>query len=582
MSWNALKIKALLEELRRYGGDTTDVEMKLGQGGVPSLGESFSAFGNMPDGGVIVVGVEEPGFVVRGVKEPAEMIQGIGSQARATSLNPPVTTQFDVIEVDGKDLVICEVAGLPLPDRPCLFEGVAYLRQADGDYRMSDVELQMVEDRKRQAALGGAGWLSPDSQSVPGTSLADLDDEIVDTVLTNFRASSRRNRELSDDDLLYNLGILGSSGAITVAGIYVLGKFPQRFVPSWGAVAAVQLEGKGGGRTRDLQHLEGPVPEMFSQLMEWADRNVVKDVVYRADGNAVDVSNLPAAAMRELFANALVHRDLSTLSRGASVNARLKRHQLVVTNPGGLVGITTDQLGDQNAQRPVNEHVYRLCQHYRFNDGSRLIEGEGGGIKWVRRELNAADLQPPRFYDKGVSFTAIISEESLLEAEDLAWLTEVDPEGTLTRVQRNIVVAMRHGKQWSNSEVRDAFGVDLVEARLDLQTLVSRGLAETDGAGRSTIYHLAEHTEETKAAKTISVPETPTRDRSVEVDETHNADGLLSALVPGESLTVREFRRATGLSERQVRYALDRLEDSGRLCRSPGRPARWKLSSTTE
>lgn len=281
----------------------------------------------------------------------------------------------------------------------------------------------------------------------------------------------------------------------------------------------------------------------------------------------------------------IVHRDLSTLSRGASVNVRLKNGQLIVTNPGGLVGITTDQLGDQNARRPVNEHVYRLCQHYRFKDGTRLIEGEGGGIKWVRRELKAADLRPPRFYDKGVSFTAVISEESLLETEDLAWLAGVDPEGELTRAQRNILVEMRMGREWSNSEVRDAFGIDSVEARTELQTLVARGLADMDGTGRATVYRLADKSGDTERRE---YPGGPGAGECLQLDTgrsgghraengTLQAGVLLGALEADGAMSVRHLQDVTNLSERQVRYALDRLEAAGRVKRGQGKPARWSL-----
>ncbi|MDR1264575.1 MAG: hypothetical protein LBK42_03155 [Propionibacteriaceae bacterium] len=46
MSWSAGEIAALLQNLRRRGGDSTLVEVKTAAGGPPRLAESLCAFGN--------------------------------------------------------------------------------------------------------------------------------------------------------------------------------------------------------------------------------------------------------------------------------------------------------------------------------------------------------------------------------------------------------------------------------------------------------------------------------------------------------------------------------------------------------
>jgi ATP-dependent DNA helicase RecG len=55
MSWSSEELVALLESLRERGADSTLVEAKLAAGGVPSLAQTLCAFGNMPDGGVILL-----------------------------------------------------------------------------------------------------------------------------------------------------------------------------------------------------------------------------------------------------------------------------------------------------------------------------------------------------------------------------------------------------------------------------------------------------------------------------------------------------------------------------------------------
>lgn len=58
--------------MRTHRGDFTSVEVKRGAGGVPDLAATLCAFGNMPDGGTIIVGLDEnSGFAVTGVADAA-------------------------------------------------------------------------------------------------------------------------------------------------------------------------------------------------------------------------------------------------------------------------------------------------------------------------------------------------------------------------------------------------------------------------------------------------------------------------------------------------------------------------------
>lgn len=59
VTWNAALLNDLILELRARRGDTASVEVKAAAEGCPHLGETLSAFGNMPDGGTIILGVDE-------------------------------------------------------------------------------------------------------------------------------------------------------------------------------------------------------------------------------------------------------------------------------------------------------------------------------------------------------------------------------------------------------------------------------------------------------------------------------------------------------------------------------------------
>lgn len=485
MALAADEFRDLLEELRAHGGDTTDVEVKLGLGGCPQLGETLCAFGNMPTGGLIIVGLDEDNdFEPVGVREPAIIEAGIASQAR-TAVTPPVQVEFNRVVIDGATVVVARVNPVPPSQRPCRHHGSAYLRQADGDYIMSDPEVQQLlalRDRPRF-----------DAAPVPGSQPTDLDAALVRDYVAAVRSSTRRLADASDESVLRHKGVITPLGnELTVAGLYALGAYPQQFAPSLSVTAAVQLDPRSGERTRDLVHLDGPVPSLLEDAMAWVKRNTRATIRYSRDGHARDHDEIPAVAARELIANALVHRDLSPHTQGKRVELRLTNDLLVISNPGGLWGINRAQLGQPAGKSAVNEFLYEICKLVRTPTGGRVIEGEGGGIRDVQRAMSAANLRPPRFIDKGVSFTVLVPRHSLISERDVRWLADLDRSDTLSETQRRILVAMRHGEKWTNSMVRSEFApMDSLVARAELQGLVNLGLAAAHGERGQTTYRLA-------------------------------------------------------------------------------------------
>jgi ATP-dependent DNA helicase RecG len=120
---------------------------------------------------------------VFGVANVANIEAGVSSQARL-GVVPPVPVEFDTVEVEGKQVVIVTVLGLPSVDRPCQAHGRAYLKQSDGDYVMSEQEtaqLVALQDSPRY-----------DAAVVEGASESDLDGDLVRQFRESARSSSRR------------------------------------------------------------------------------------------------------------------------------------------------------------------------------------------------------------------------------------------------------------------------------------------------------------------------------------------------------------------------------------------------------
>lgn len=565
MRWSTSSLQELVGELRSRRGDTTTVEVKAAAGGCPKLGETLCAFANMPDGGTIILGLDESaGFKPVGLDNLAELERGVAAQAR-TAVLPPVRCDFQTFEVDGSSVLVVEVEGLPLQDRPARHGGQAFLRQSDGDYAMSPQELAQLELLKTQAIRP----TNPDRQPVSGTSTADLDPEMLRTFITSAREGSRRLRTVSEDELLRFTGVVASSGELTLTGLYALGRYPQAYSPSLSITAAVPLPAGSGARTRDLAHLDGPLPDLLDQAMEWVRRNTRTDMGYDERGHGVDVTELPMRAVREIVANALVHRNLDSITNSKRVEIRLFDDKLVITSPGGLWGVSERQLGRPGGKSAVNPQLYDVCKLVRIADGSRVIEGEGGGIREAVQSLYAAGLRAPTFVDSGVQFTVLIWRHTLLSDDDLAWLGGIAPDIALSSEQRAILASMRHGQTWTNSHVRTEFApIDSVQARRMLQQLVDLGLARASGTRGNTTYLLAKRFSQTKhdlprvqeIGEPQSKPEASAHEELV-AGLTRHAGALWQAL--DEPRSSNELTELTGLNSGQVRFAISKLIEAG-------------------
>lgn len=578
------EIQSLITELRARGSDRNEVEVKRAEAGTPRLAETLCAFGNMPSGGLIILGLDEAaGFSATGLTSLGAVEAAIAAQAR-NAVSPPVHVTFEAAEIDGATILLVRVFGLPTSAKPCTTGGKAYVRQSDGDYPMSEQEVaQLLAARDRPRF---------DRQVIDGAGVNDLDPDLLRQFLAAARASSRRLSSQTDLEILRSKGAVESNGdRLTVAGLYALAGYPQRFAPSLSITAAVA--GRGSERVRDLVHLDGPLAELLDQAMEWVSRNTRTTIRFGSDGHGRDEPEIPMVAVRELIANALVHRDLSPHTQTKRVEIRLKDDMLVITNPGGLWGISREQLGKPGGKSAVNEFLYEICKLTRTAGGARVIEGEGGGIREVETALKAAGMSQPKFIDSGVMFTALVPRHALLPAADLAWLSEnVDSEG-FTDVQRSILISMRHGGVWTNGRVRDEFApTDSRDARAALQGLVNARFATQDGERGQATYSIRP-----EFAASVSASDTPTvvlrpsgrqdaspprQDAVSEVGDeqparsgTKNGAMILDALAGGPQ-TKADLVDRTGLTPGQVSYALKVLVSAKRVVMVGG----WGKRST--
>lgn len=568
MIQNQGDLDAALLRMKAEGTDLWAIEVKRTAGGVPDVKDTLSAFANMPDGGTIIFGLDEArGFAPSLGVPAADIRKKVASWAR-NGIYPPVDVRLHDLEVSGSPVVIANVAPLASGLKPARVgpHGPAYSRFDEGDYPLSEAEVQQILARRERPR--------EDIKPVLGTSIDDLDAELLHEFLQRVRKSSIRLDSLDDTAVLRARRVIADDGqSLTKAGIYALGFYPQTHFPQL-RITAIRQSADPGVRNADRREFDGPIPALLSDAVEWVMRNVRQAVRERADGHLRNESELPALAVRELIANALVHRDLTDHASSRSVVLHLDHTRLRIQSPGGLWGIALRELGTPGGKSAVNEHLYDICQLLATRDGNRVIEGEGGGIAAARHTLSEAGLKPPVLHAAEVRFVAEIPRESLLDSDDLAWLRDVAAHEYLTPVQSALAAAMRHGRVWTNQAVREEFGIDAASARKDLQRLVQANIAITDGERGSTKYYLNSHDQVGTSSgriptifDAIADMEDPRRgsdtSRTASLPQgERNRQAIMNALSTAPR-TARDLSNLLDLTPRQVSYALRLLIDRG-------------------
>jgi len=466
-----MDVNRLVMMLRSEGSDTAGVEAKRASGGLPEgLAALLSAFANRPGGGIIVFGLDESaGFVPTGVYDAKALKQGVADIARK-ALEPPVTVSLETVVYAGADLVVAEVAEAAATLKPVVVRrtGKAYLRQYDATVALSDQEVAAFIANRGQPAF--------DVTSVPAAS-EDLDPGALAAFVAEQRTMAAVFSTWPDERILRHARVLAGDGTVTAAGLLVFGVYPQGILPGSGIQASCWSgpAKKASSTLIDSRALVGPVPELLEQALAFVARNAATAIEARGDGHLYNRPAYPGVAVRELVANALVHRDLGPYAGGAPVSLILEPGQLIISNPGGLFGLTVDSLGRTDSHLR-NPHLAQLLLTVRSRDGLRVIERLGSGIPRAISALEEAGMSPPVFQDTGLRFTARLIAGRVPAAPPTRREPGVNDERVLASLAQG---------QSTIRAIRDATGLTDRQVRYCLNQLVESGRV-TAGRGAHT------------------------------------------------------------------------------------------------
>lgn len=325
------------------------------------LAKDLVCFANS-DGGQLVIGVAKDRSVV-GVPDADALLLRVDDVAFQRR-SPPLTVVPEVVTLDGKDVVVLNIA--KGDQRPyCTGEGRYYVRSGARCRQASREELL----RLFQAAHS----LFYDEQQLPWLDLTDLElDEVA-------RYLDDTNQVDLDDDLarLLRAWRMYDGSHPTVGGLVLFGRRPQAELESSRVVVGALVGDDIGDNFVDRKDVSGPLLsviaqiEMFLRLHLRTGHEIVGFEKEKRE-------EIPMAALREAVVNALVHRDYTI---PGPTRVFVLSDRVEVRSPGRPPNSVDADAMRAGAHVPRNPHIYSRVV------AAKLATRAGTGIPRIARLL---------------------------------------------------------------------------------------------------------------------------------------------------------------------------------------------------
>jgi len=433
-----------------------------------TLAETLVAFANA-DGGTLYVGMDERGHPTEALF--AEEFEELVRQAEALC-RPPLPVEWQQLDIAGSFVFLGRVPRSP--ELHTLADGRVLVRLGTRNQPLNGEQVRQLATTRS----AGEYELEP----VPGATRDDFDAQTLAQFVEKWEARQGRPLTRALDDLLAEMGYLTAEGHPTVAGLLLLGKKPQTFIPRSGLVFVrfKGAEARGGAGDRPgygrRVEIDGPLPGIIERIWEILQEEIQIGAVVQGLERE-DKWEYPPSAIREALVNALAHRDYRL--RGRAVEVRMFTDRMEISSPGGLPGfVTLDNIVDEHFSR--NPRIVTGLFQWGF------IEELGLGVDLMIEEMVAAGHPPPDFRETPFSFTVVF--KNVRERPPL-------PRGAghLTMNERQtkaLVYIQAHGRITNREYQQLCPDVSAETLRLDLVDLIKQDVLLKVGAKRGTYYIL--------------------------------------------------------------------------------------------
>jgi ATP-dependent DNA helicase RecG len=312
-----------------------------------------------------------------------------------------------------------------------------------------------------------------DDMVEPDATFDDIDEKTVKAFIRGSEEKGRMSgiQGLSTTELLEKLR-LTKDGKLKRAAIVLFGKDPGKFYPNTFVKIGKFEDDDYTIRFHEvvdgniIQILDGVLAQIYHKFL-------IRKISFEGM-ERIETPEYPAAALREMLLNALMHRRYM----GTFTQIRVYDNKMFVWNAGGLPeDMTMSQLMESHSSYPRNPTLAGAC----FRGG--LIDAWGSGIEKIIDTCKAAGLPAPEFRERGGGFMVTLFKDRFNEEQ----LTKM---GLNPRQVKAVLFVKEKGKV-TNKEYQEMNDCSRNTASSDLNDLVARMILEgSDVKGAGSYYRL--------------------------------------------------------------------------------------------
>lgn len=429
-------------------------------------------------GGTLLIGVDDDKTVVgarsrHGKTTDPRRVEALVSN----STRPAVGVQADVEQVGDKSVLVLRVPPATIPTGT---SSGRYLRRAlGGDGKPSCIPFFVYETSAHGLAH------DPSAAVVPGATWADLDPLEIE----RFRRFVREGRrgddallELSDEDLCRALGGLDANGTIRGVRRVALLLFGRedslrRLLPTH-EIAWQVLHGQ---EVQENEIHRWPLLRAFEDVLQrFRVRNHSTELV---DLFRTEIPDFSEDAFREAVANAMVHRDFTSLG---AIHVQWTDDGIRIDSPGGFPeGVRLDNL----LVTPPKPRNLLLADAFKR---AGIVERTGRGVDTIFYGQLRYGRSAPRYGLSTETSVTVVMPGGPANRELVKLLTREGRAGRPLSLQDLLVLSdLQTARSVTVGDVARVVQVDETTARNLLSRLVEAGFIEARGASRDRSYHLS-------------------------------------------------------------------------------------------
>ena len=463
-------IKNLLAKER----ESATLEFKRSTAQLKRAGETLCAFLNST-GGLLLIGVNDKGTIF-GQEVTEQTKREIGNIL--AKLAPEANVAVSYIDIGSKKQLITLRAEPDYYLRPYTFDGKSYIRLESNTIPMPRDQQQLLSFTNMQR---NRSW---EDGIVVDAAIADLDTvAIVNTInegIANHRIPDAKPTD-EPEVVLKRLGLL-ANGRLTNAAIILFAENPTQWFPQC-AIRMARFRGTDKREFIDSRKVEGNIFKIIEEAMIFAARHLPVSSTFETGTIArKDEPLFPVDVLREIFTNAVCHRDYSIR---ASISFGIYDDRIEVWSPGlPPAEVTFDNIKTLHESVPRNTHIAQVL-YYR-----KLSETWGRGIEMIVDLCTQVGHPEPAIFERTTGVCVQLISKQTISPSGIVDESNLSEDVRLTTKQREILTVIKEQKVIKLLDILNLLKGEFAERTVqrELNNLKKLGLIKMEGFGRGAVW----------------------------------------------------------------------------------------------